>query len=178
MKAAASGSTSAPPPPPLPFSAVIPRHVDCSTWISRNPLLPSDQPVPLLLADHALATGHLDHVNQRADHDLSTNHDPGDARQQNNQARQQSTSLRTNRFPCCVFTRSLLTEGIESTSWKSVFLSVCHHFKISNIGPLYHPRITPDPTYHILLGRGWCQLSSGDVNDTHKDKYKDKYKVL
>ena len=56
-----------------------------------------------------------------------------------------------------------------------VCLSVCHHFKISNIGPLYHPRITPDPTYHILLGRGWCQLSSGDVNDTHKDKYKDKY---
>ena len=36
----------------------------------------------------------------------------------------------------------------------SVCLSVCHHFKISNIGPLYHPRITPDPTYHILLGRG------------------------
>ena len=35
-----------------------------------------------------------------------------------------------------------------------VCLSVCHHFKISNIGPLYHPRITPDPTYHILLGRG------------------------
>ena len=36
----------------------------------------------------------------------------------------------------------------------SVCLSVCHHFKISNIDPLYHPRITPDPTYHILLGRG------------------------
>ena len=34
----------------------------------------------------------------------------------------------------------------------------------------------PDPTYHILLGSGWCQLSSGDVNDTHKDKYKDKDK--
>ena len=34
------------------------------------------------------------------------------------------------------------------------------------------------------VGRGSCQLSSGDVNDTHKDKYKDKdtdkdkYKVL
>ena len=36
----------------------------------------------------------------------------------------------------------------------SVCLSVCHHFKISNIGPLYHPRITPDPTYYILMGRG------------------------
>ena len=56
--------------------------------------------------------------------------------------------------------------------YKSIILSVCHHFKISDMGPLYHPRITPDPTYHILLGRGWCQLSSGDVNDTHKDKYK------
>ena len=30
----------------------------------------------------------------------------------------------------------------------------CHHFEILNIGPLYHPRITPDPPYHILLGRG------------------------
>ena len=44
---------------------------------------------------------------------------------------------------------------VESTSQKSaclfVCLFVCHHFKISNIGPLYHPRITPDPTYHILL---------------------------
>ena len=40
---------------------------------------------------------------------------------------------------------------VESTSQKSACLFVCHHFKISNIGPLYHPRITPDPTYHILL---------------------------
>ena len=63
--------------------------------------------------------------------------------------------------------------SIESTSRKSSCLSVCHYFEILNIGSLYHPRITPDPTYHILLGRGWCQLSSGDI-----DKYKDKYKVL
>ena len=71
-----------------------------------------------------------------------------------------------------IFTRSLLRKG---RVYKSVCLLVCHHFEISNIDPLYHPRITPDPTYHILMGRGWCQLSSGDVNGTHKDKYKDKY---
>ena len=43
---------------------------------------------------------------------------------------------------------SLQVENLSSC------LSVCHHFKISNIGPLYHPRIKLDPTYHILLGNG------------------------
>ena len=47
-----------------------------------------------------------------------------------------------------VFTRSPSSEG------DCVCFFVCHHFKISNICRLYHPRITPDPTYHILLGRG------------------------
>ena len=68
----------------------------------------------------------------------------------------------------------LLPEGL-SAQVKNLFLClcVCHHFNILKIGPLYHPRIMSDPTYQILLGRGWCQLSSGDVNDTHKDKYTD-----
>ena len=43
--------------------------------------------------------------------------------------------------------------GVESTSRKSVFLSVCHHFEILNMCPLYHPRITLDPIYHIFSVR-------------------------
>ena len=53
-----------------------------------------------------------------------------------------------------IFTRSTSTEGDRVYKLKiclSVCLFVCHHFKISNIGPLCHTRITPDPTYHILL---------------------------
>ena len=52
-----------------------------------------------------------------------------------------------------IFTRSPSTEGDRVYKLK-ICLFVCHHFKISNIGPLYHSRITPGPTYHILLGRG------------------------
>ena len=59
------------------------------------------------------------------------------------------------------------TLRVKCSSLQVKNLSSC----LSNIGPLYHPRITPDPTYHILMGWLWCQLSSGDVNDTHKDKY-------
>ena len=33
------------------------------------------------------------------------------------------------------------------------FLSVCHHFEILNMCPLYHPRITLDPIYHIFSVR-------------------------
>ena len=63
------------------------------------------------------------------------------------------------------------TLRVKCSSLQVKNLSSC----LSNIGPLYHPRITPDPIYHILMGWLWCQLSSGDVNDAHKDKYKDKY---
>ena len=53
-----------------------------------------------------------------------------------------------------------------------VFFLVCHHFEISHIGPLYHPRITPNPTFDILLAGDdvSCHLAM-----THKDKFKDKY---
>ena len=86
------------------------------------------------------------------------------------------TKLSSNQTRKCWTYCALFTIFTRSPSISLfVCLFVCHHFKNSNIGPLYHSRITPDPTYHILLGSGWCQLSSGDVNDTHKDKYKDKY---
>ena len=52
-----------------------------------------------------------------------------------------------------LLTRSPSAEGDRVYKWK-ICLSVSHHFKILNIGPLYHPRIMPDPTYHILLGTG------------------------
>ena len=52
-----------------------------------------------------------------------------------------------------VFTRSPSTEGDRVYKLK-ICSFVCHHLQISNIGPLCHPTITPDPTYHILLGRG------------------------
>ena len=42
------------------------------------------------------------------------------------------------------------------------------------MGPLYYPRITSDPTYYILSARRGCQVPSGDDNDTHKNKYKEK----
>ena len=58
--------------------------------------------------------------------------------------------------------------SIESTSRKSSCLSVCHYFEISNIGSLYHPRITSDFIYYIFLASGGCQVSSGDDNDTLK----------
>ena len=32
-----------------------------------------------------------------------------------------------------------------------------HHFEIFNVYPLYHPMITLDPTYYMLLVRGRCQ---------------------
>ena len=58
----------------------------------------------------------------------------------------------------------------------------CHHFKISNQGSLYHPRITSDPTYFILSASGGYQVSSDDDNKTRKykdkDTDKDKFKVL
>ena len=60
---------------------------------------------------------------------------------------------------CSLF--SLEPSQSEGRVYKSkICLSVCHHFEISNIGPDPDPdpdpdpRITPDPTYHILLGRG------------------------
>ena len=39
------------------------------------------------------------------------------------------------------------TLRVKCSSLQVKNLSSC----LSNIGPLYHPRITPDPTYHILL---------------------------
>ena len=62
---------------------------------------------------------------------------------------------------CCIFT-SLHVEN------QFVCLFICHHFQILNRGSSYHPRIMSDPT---LSTRGWCQVSSGDNNGTHK--YKD-----
>ena len=65
-----------------------------------------------------------------------------------------------------VFTRSLLCRVYKSKIFFSVCLSVITSgFRIEALY-IIRPRITPDPTF--LLGRGWCQLSSGDVNDTHK----------
>ena len=53
------------------------------------------------------------------------------------------------------------TEGVESTSWNSVCLSVClsvrHHFNISNLGPSNHRRIMLDPTHYASLERRWHQ---------------------
>ena len=48
-------------------------------------------------------------------------------------------------------------EGVKSTVWNSVCLSVCHHLNISNIGPSNHPRIMSDPTCYTSLERGWGQ---------------------
>ena len=47
----------------------------------------------------------------------------------------------------CPFSLDPSHRGVESTSRKSVILSVCHHFEISNIGPLYQPRIM---SYYIF----------------------------
>ena len=54
--------------------------------------------------------------------------------------------------------------------WKVCLFCLSSLQDFQSRGPLYHPRTKSDPTYHILLEMGCCDVSSGDDKDTHKDK--------
>ena len=70
---------------------------------------------------------------------------PWDARLEN------TKDWRFNSFE--IFTRPLLPEGSSLLSqlkfYLFVWVSVCHRFNISHLGPSNHPRIISDPTYFI-----------------------------